>query len=137
MASCTAAIAVVLACAPPSTPPAPDPEVIEGEDRRARRDRDRIGPLAIPEIHLPEPGQCRVWYPGRPVGEQPAQQGCNEAEASAPPATWVLYRPPDDKRVVHARIIHPERPGVVIRIDLYDGEKGTYLGTKELETGAP
>jgi hypothetical protein len=38
---------------------------------------------------------------------------------------------------VHARVTHPERAGVIIRINLYDAEKGTYLGTKELDDGAP
>jgi hypothetical protein len=121
----------LLACAPQSTPPAPEPEVIEIEERKARRDRDRVGPLGIPEGHLPPPGECRVWYPGQPAGQQPPPQHCGEAEATAPASTWILYRPPEDKRVVHARVTHPERAGVIIRIDLYDAEKGTYLGTKE------
>lgn len=121
------------ACAPRSTPPAPEPEVVEIEEREARRDADRAGPLGIPEGHLPPPGECRVWYPGRPAGQQPPPRHCDEAERTAPPGTWVLYRPPDDERVVHARVVDPARRGVVIRIDLYDVERGTYLGTKQVE----
>jgi hypothetical protein len=39
----------------------------------------------------------------------------------------------DDKRVVHARITDPAEPGRIIRINLYDAERGTYLGTTEVD----
>lgn len=124
----------VSACSPPpGTPPPPEPEVKEIEEAHATRDPDREGPLGIPEGHLPPPGECRVWYPGRPAGQQPAPEGCGGAEADAPPGSWVLYRPPDDVRVVHARVMDPERSGVVVRISIFDAEKGTYLGSKEVE----
>jgi len=116
-----------------TTPPPPEPEVIEIEERQAHPDADRQGPLGIPEGHLPPPGECRVWYPGRPPGQQPAPSSCAEAEANAPPGTWILYRPPEDSRVVHARVLDPARRGVIIRIDLFDAERGTYLGTMEKE----
>jgi hypothetical protein len=125
------------ACAPRSTPPAPDSEVIEIEEERAAPDADRRGPLGIPEGQLPPPGECRVWYPGRAAEEQPEGGGCGEAEKNAPPGSWILYRPPDDRRVVHNRVTDPVRPGVIVRIDLYDAERGTYLGTKETEEPAP
>jgi hypothetical protein len=130
-------VLLVPACAPRATPPAPDREVVEIEERQARRDADRRGPLGIPEGHLPPPGECRVWYPGRPAGQQPSTGDCAEAERSAPAGTWVLYRPPEDKRVVHARVVDPVRQGVIIRIDLFDAERGTYLGTKEVEEVGP
>jgi hypothetical protein len=38
---------------------------------------------------------------------------------------------------VHARVVDPARRGVIIRVDLYDAERGTYLGTQEAETPAP
>jgi hypothetical protein len=125
------AVIALPACGPRSTPPPPEPEVIESEERRARRDADRRGPLGIPEGHLPPPGECRVWYPGRPAGQQPPPTSCAEAEEVAPPSTWILYRPPEDRRVVHTRVVDPVRRGVIIRIDLYDAERGTYLGTQE------
>lgn len=124
-------VAIVLACGPRATPPPPDPETREIEEQTARPDPDRTGPLGIPEAELPAPGECRVWLRGRPVGEQAASQDCAEAEAAAPTGSWVLYRPPDDPRVVHARVLDPAKEGTVLRIDLYDAEKGTYLGTKD------
>ena len=130
-------VPLLAACAPRATPPAPEPEVLAIEERRPRHDRDRVGPLGIPEADLPEPGKCRLWHPGRPASLQPAPGPCAETEAKAPSGTWVLYRPPDDTRVVHARVVDPERPGRIIRINLYDAERGTYLGTKELEDRVP
>jgi hypothetical protein len=131
-------VLLVTACGPPpSTPPPPEPEVREIEEQKASPDADRVGPLGIPEGQLPSPGECRIWYPQRTASQQPAAQGCVEAEASATPGTWVLYRPPDDARVVHVRVMHPEKAGVVIRINIFDAEKGTYLGTKEVSEGPP
>ena len=44
---------------------------------RSRRDRsspyfrERDSRLDIPYGHYPPPGECRVWYPDRPPGQQP------------------------------------------------------------------
>ena len=128
----TACFMAASACGPPpGTPPPPEPEVREREEAHATPDVDHQGPLGIPEAELPRPGGCRRWSPGQPPGQQPAPQDCAEAEAEAPPGSWVLYRPEDDVRVVHARVIHPEEAGVVVRISIFDAERGTYLGTKE------
>jgi hypothetical protein len=131
------ALLAVPACAPRSTPPAPDSEVIEIEEQRAQSDADRRGPLGIPEGELPAAGECRVWYPGRPSGQQPPPGGCGEAEQTAQPGSWILYRPTDDKGVVHNRVTDPVRKGEIVRIDLYDAERGIYLGTKETEKPPP
>jgi hypothetical protein len=42
---------------------------------------------------MPPPGQCRVWYDGRPPGQQPAPTNCNTAEriASRDPYARVIY----------------------------------------------
>jgi hypothetical protein len=37
----------------------------------------------VPPGHLPPPGQCRVWYDGRPPGHQPRATSCREAERVA------------------------------------------------------
>jgi len=124
------ALAALAACAPKATPPPPPAETKAVEDSTARPDRDRTGPLGIPEAELPEPGQCRVWYRGRAAAEQPAAESCGAAEGKAEAGTWILYRPADDVRVVHARVLDPADKGKGLRIDLYDVEKGTYLGTK-------
>ena len=30
----------------------------------------------MPQGHLPPPGACRTWYPGRPAGHQPPPHRC-------------------------------------------------------------
>lgn len=37
----------------------------------------------VPPGHLPPAGQCRVWYDGRPPGQQPLATNCDEAERVA------------------------------------------------------
>jgi hypothetical protein len=126
-------LAVSLGCAPAGTPPPPDPETREIEAATATPDRDRRGPLGIPERELPKAGQCRVWHQSRPSAEQPAPQPCGEAESAALPGDRILYRPADDERVVHVRVLDPSERGKVIRVDLYDAEKETYIGTQPQE----
>ena len=42
------------------------------------------GPGAsVPSGHLPPPGQCRVWYPGRAPGQQPPPTDCSRAQYEA------------------------------------------------------
>jgi hypothetical protein len=48
------------------------------------------------------------------------------ARASA--GTWVLYRP--DREEVHARVIDDRRPGVVVRVRIYEADQGRYLRTE-------
>lgn len=37
----------------------------------------------IPNGHMPPPGECRVWYDGRPPGRQPPSTSCRDAERIA------------------------------------------------------
>lgn len=90
-------------------------------------DEDR-SQLRVPRGHYPPVGQCRVWFPGRPPGQQPAAGSCSRVERLAPAGTWVLYRPATDRKVVHARVIDPKRDGVVVVVRVYDVNRGAYLG---------
>jgi hypothetical protein len=90
-------------------------------------DEDR-SQLRVPPGHLPRVGQCRVWIPGRPPGHQPRAGSCNGIERTAPAGSWILYRPTNDKKVVHTRVIDPKRAGVVVVVRVYDAGSGTYLG---------
>ena len=90
-------------------------------------DEDR-SQLRVPPGHLPRAGQCRVWFPGRPPGRQPKAASCAGIERYAPAGSWILYRPSNETRVVHARVIDPKRDGVVVVIRVYDADRGTYLG---------
>jgi hypothetical protein len=102
----------------PSEPAATVVTVDRNEDRR---------PLGVPPGHLPSPGQCRVWFPGRPPGQQPRAGACDRVQREAPAGSWVLYRPASDSKVVHSRVIDSRRPGVVVSVRVYDATRGTYL----------
>ena len=118
-----AALAVLgaMACTPISTTPPdePAPAVRRGPSTAAR--------LGIPPGHLPPPGQCRVWMPGKPPGHQPRPRSCNGVERSAPAGSWIVHRPSRDKKVVHVRVVDERRPGVVIRLRVYDAHRGTLI----------
>ena len=90
-------------------------------------DEDRSR-LRVPPGHYPRVGECRLWFPGRPPGQQPKSQGCRGIQRIAPAGSWILYRPENDRKVVHARVIDPRRDGVVVVVRVYDVDRGTYLG---------
>ena len=119
------------ACGSKSAPDQPKPAAVVFEDRLVVSDTDDKSPLRIPSAQLPAPGQCRVWYPGRPPAQQPKAAACAEAEAAAPPDSWVLYRPREDPRLVQVKIVDPDQAGAILRIRVYDAALGTYLGTKQ------
>ena len=83
--------------------------------------------LGVPPGHLPPPGFCRVWFPGRPPGRQPKPGACADVEAGAPAGSWVLYRPSQDKKVVHVRYVDERRAGVVVWIRVFDVKSGAFV----------
>lgn len=58
------------------------------------------GSYDIPPGHMPPPGACRAWYPGRPPGHQPPSGDCDRLLSTTPASAWVLYRPNEERRVV-------------------------------------
>ena len=116
---CTILLAAA-ACSATITPgsgkPAPEPASSRGPSTAAT--------LKIPPGHLPPPGQCRVWVEGLPPGKQPKARTCSGIENSAPPSSWVVYRPGKDKKVVHVKEMDPRRVGVVVRVVVYDVKSG-------------
>lgn len=104
--------------------PGSSPQTVYAEEHH----NEKREPLGIPRGHLPPPGGCRVWFPGRPPGHQPPPVGCREAMATAPAGTWVLYRA--DREEVHARVTDPRRRGVVVRVRVYEVNGGRYIRTE-------
>lgn len=45
----------------------------------------------IPPGHFPDPGSCRIWYPGRPPGQQPAQGACDVLDKRVPAEAYLVY----------------------------------------------
>jgi len=80
--------------------------------------------LGIPPGHLPNPGECRVWIPGTPPGHQPKpkSRACPGIATVAPAGSWIVYRPTDDRKLVHVREVDSHRAGVVVRIRIFDIE---------------
>ena len=101
-----------------------------GPDRPAPAARGGPSPaatLGIPPGHLPAPGMCRVWMPGQPPGHQPRARSCERIERSAPAGSWIVSRPARDRKVVHVRVVDQRRPGVVVRLRVYDAQRGTLV----------
>ncbi len=73
----------------PVAAPAPRPparvEVVNEKPPNAPRT------IAVPPGHHPEPGLCRVWYAGRPAGQQPPEAPCDALIGRVPAGTFVLY----------------------------------------------
>ena len=120
-----------------STRSRPEP-VVQG-DHRVESSR---GPakaqgkaLGIPPGHLPPPGKCRVWFPGRPPGRQPRAESCSAAMANAPAGSWVLYRPSRGDEV-HARVVDSQRAGVVVSVQVYTATEGRYLRSERPSASA-
>ena len=111
---------------PPRTPPGPDQPPAEAP---VPPPRDRTFEVLIPPGHLPDPGQCRVWIPGRAPGRQPRPRSrpCAGIEAIAPAGSWIVYRRADDRRLVYLRIIDDRRPGIVIRNRIFDTDSWELL----------
>jgi hypothetical protein len=85
--------------------------------------------LGIPPGHLPGPGQCRVWKPGTPPGRQPRPRSrpCEGIAAAAPAGSWVVYRPTGTRKLVHVRVVDERRPGIVVRVRVFEAETGKFV----------
>src|SRR6266699_3943535 len=66
---------------------------------------------------------------GAPPGHQPKPKSrpCPGIATVAPAGSWIIYRPTDDKNVVHIREVDSRRPGTVIRIRIFDIETSRLL----------
>ena len=104
----------------PPLPPPPPPA--EDKPREERPGPSTAATLSIPPGHLPEPGECRIWIPGAPPGQQRhrASRDCDGITRAAPAGSWVVYRPTRDRKLVHVRVVDARRAGVVIRIRIFD-----------------
>ncbi len=134
-----AALALLAACtSSPPPQPAPAPRPTPAARGNANENASTAARLGIPPGHLPEPGTCRVWLPGVPPGQQKKAMGkgrgkrglsgdCDAVLASAPAGSWVVYRPGQDRKVVYVREVDRIRPGVVVRVRIFDAVSGAFL----------
>lgn len=109
----------------------PEPQVVRGPSTAAT--------LGVPPGHLPRPGECRIWIPGTPPGRQPGRRSrsCEGILRDAPAGSWVIYRPTRDRRLVHVRLVDERRPGVIIRIRVFEVESGRFVRDEEPDDERP
>ena len=85
--------------------------------------------LGIPPGHLPPPGQCKVWIPGEPPGQQKKKFSagdCSVVQTQVPPGGWLVYRPSKDKKEVRVSV-YGSRRSEVIAIRFFDAATGVLL----------
>ena len=100
--------------------------VVCHEDEHGGHARDSSG-------HLPPPGRCRVWIPGRPPGHQTKVGECARLEREVPPGAWLVYRPSKSRMDVRVSVYDTVRARVrVIRV--FDAASGALL--RELPAGS-
>lgn len=90
------------------------------------------GYTRIPNGHLPPPGECRIWYPDRPAGQQPPPFKCGQARGRVEPGGW-LFTPGPQPQEVEVAVYDARRPGVVIDVGIFDARTGSMIrivGTK-------
>ena len=106
------------------------------EERKQQDERSSYfqqrGQSRIPDGHLPPPGECRIWYPDRPAGQQPPPFKCGEARGRVEPGGWLMSPGPRPQEVEVA-VYDSRRPGVVVDIGIFDARTGSMIrivGTK-------
>lgn len=107
----------------------------ERSERGERSDRDyrggnshfhRQGQTRIPNGHLPPPGECRVWYPNRPAGQQPPPFKCGQSPGRVEPGAWV-FSPGPGRQEIEVSVYDERRPGIVIDVGIFDARTGSLL----------
>lgn len=107
----------------------------ERGERSERFDRDRRdgnshfhrqGQTRIPNGHLPPPGECRVWYPNRPAGQQPPPFKCGQSPDRVEPGGWV-FSPGPGRQEIEVSVYDERRPGIVIDVGIFDARTGSLL----------
>ncbi|MDH5804383.1 MAG: hypothetical protein OEZ54_04290, partial [Gemmatimonadota bacterium] len=78
--------------------------------------------LNVPPGHFPREGQCRIWIPGTPPGNQAAPRNCRGIEASAPAGAMILRRAAgeESRALVRVQFVNAEQAGTVDIIRYYD-----------------
>lgn len=92
-------------------------------DRETYFQRHGYTQLNIPPGHYPPPGECRVWYPDRPAGQQPPPTGCS----NVPPGAWVITQPKDRPGYAHVTVYDPQRPGSIYVEGEFNIGSGTFI----------
>ena len=82
----------------------------------ARERQLPLNSLNIPKGHLPPPGECKIWIPGKPAGQQGPNVSCAYANANAPLGAWVITHEGERYRV---NIFNRRKRSVIDEIRYY------------------
>jgi hypothetical protein len=83
--------------------------------------------LNIPKGQYPPTGECRIWYPGHPAGQQPFPGNCDELEKRVPPGAWLIHHPEDDPEHVQINVYDENHPGVVQIVGEFEIASGVFV----------
>jgi hypothetical protein len=87
-----ASVLLLIGCTRVVMVPASSPEVVVVNDQDRGNGANGVArTLHVPKGHYPPPGQCRVWYEGRPPGHQPAPGRCEQFIGKVPAGAFILY----------------------------------------------
>ena len=76
--------------------------------------------LRVAKGHHPPPGQCRLWFEGRPAGRQPRPTKCEGLRGNVPSGAFILYNDKawdtDYDWARHSRRNRGEVPSMIVRL---------------------
>jgi hypothetical protein len=108
--------------------PASGPEKKRETTGETRTRATQPAKLHIPPGHLPDPGQCRIWFPGTPPGQQPPAGDCAELSAQVPPGAWLISRTSKKSKEFDVAVYDSVMVGLVLEIRIYSTKDGSFLG---------
>jgi len=83
--------------------------------------------LGIPPGHLPPPGSCRIWVPGRPPGRQQKSGSCAELSHRVPKGAWLVHRDADNPDDIEVFVYDQKRPSVVVSVRYFEASTGDFI----------
>jgi hypothetical protein len=76
--------------------------------------------VRVAKGHYPPPGQCRLWFEGRPAGRQPRATKCESLAGNVPFGAFILYDgrawDTDYNWARHSKRNRGEVPNVIVRL---------------------
>ncbi|NIP42106.1 MAG: hypothetical protein GWN61_06990 [candidate division Zixibacteria bacterium] len=101
--------------------------VPDAEPRQEPAPAPKYKHLGIPPGHLPPPGACRIWIPGKPPGHQPPPGNCSELQLQVPKGAWLVYRDAGNPDRVEVFVYDEKRPSIVVVIRHFEAASGRFL----------
>lgn len=117
------AASLLVACSKTVVVSSPGPESAES----STNGKSTAATLGIPPGHLPKPGQCRIWFPGKPPGKQGLPGDCARLAKQVPLGAWLVHRPSDNKKEVKVSIYDRRTPRLVVTVRYFDYASRTLL----------